>query len=58
MKGGFTSGLIAGTIIGAAMVALINPEMNTKGRKRIIRNGRNFMRNTGHLVGDVIDMFR
>lgn len=58
MRGGFTSGLIAGTIIGAAMVTLMNPEMNMRGRKRMMRSGRHFIRNTSHLVGNVIDMFR
>ncbi len=58
MRMGFTKGFIIGSIVGAS-IAMMNPDMvNKKTRKRMIRNGRNFLRKSGDIIGDVMDMFR
>lgn len=58
MRKGFARGLIIGGIVGAS-IAMMNPDMmNKKTRKRMIKNGRNFLRKSGNIIGDVVDMFR
>lgn len=58
MSGGFTKGLIIGSIIGASVV-MMNPDM-MKGRnkKKMMRTGRAFLRKSGSLIGDIVEIFR
>ncbi|MGI6777497.1 MAG: YtxH domain-containing protein [Acetivibrionales bacterium] len=59
MQSSFTKGLIVGSIMGAAISMMVEPDMmRGRTRKRVIRGGKNFMRKSGHLIGDVIEMFR
>lgn len=59
MRTGFARGLIVGSIIGASMSMMMNPDMmKTKNRKKLMRNGRNLVRRSGSVIGDVISMFR
>lgn len=59
MQNGFTRGLIIGSIIGASISMMMDPDvMKSKNRKRMMRVGRNFLRKSGHIIGDVVEMFR
>lgn len=56
---GFTKGLIIGGILGAAASMMMEPGMmNNKTRRKLMRNGRNLVRSSGSLLGDVVDIFR
>lgn len=59
MMRGFTRGLIVGGLIGASVSMIANSDMiNGRSRKKMMRSGKNFLRKSGHIVGDVVDMFR
>lgn len=59
MQGGFTKGLIVGSIVGASISMMMNPDkMNARNRKKMIRTGRNLWRKSGNIVEDVVDLFR
>lgn len=58
MRGRFTSGLIAGGIIGAALSMAISPNMSSRTRRRMMRTSRSLIRRSGHVIGDIIDMMR
>ena len=51
----FTSGLIAGGIIGAAGLAVAMSDK--RNRRQIMREGRKAIRKAGHMVENVTDMF-
>lgn len=59
MRSGFTRGVIIGSIVGASISMIMNPDMmNGRNRRKMMRNGRNFIRKSGNMLGDVVDMFR
>ena len=58
MRGGFTKGLIVGSIIGASMGIMMDNGNMKKSRKRMMRNGRNVLKSSSDIVSDVIRMFR
>ena len=59
MRNGFTTGLIVGSMIGASVSMMVSPEMmKSRNRKKMIKAGRNFIRKSGSLIGDVVDLFR
>jgi gas vesicle protein len=59
MRHGFTRGLIIGGIMGAAISMMVEPDMMRKrGRKRMMKNGRNFFRKSGDIIGDIVEIFR
>lgn len=59
MQNGFTRGLIVGSIIGASVSMMMNPDMmRNSTRKRLMRNSRNLLRRSGGILGDVVEMFR
>lgn len=59
MQGGFTKGLIIGSVVGAMVSMMMEPDMmKRRTRKKMMRSGRNFLRRSGHIIGDVIEMFR
>jgi len=59
MRSGFTKGLIVGGIIAASVSAVMSSDMmNGKSRRRMMKNGRSFIRRSGSVIGDVVDMFR
>ncbi len=59
MGNGFTRGIIVGSIIGASVSMIMNPDMmKGRNRRKMMRNGRNLMRKSGNIVGDVVDLFR
>jgi len=51
----FTSGLIAGGIIGAAGFAVAMSDK--RSRRHVMREGRKAMKKAGHMVENVTDMF-
>ncbi|NSW89170.1 MAG: YtxH domain-containing protein [Firmicutes bacterium] len=59
MLNGFTKGLIVGSILGASISMMMEPDiMKRRNKKRMIRAGRNFLRRTGNIISDVVDAFR
>ena len=60
MQGGFRKGLFIGSIIGASVSMMMKNSdmMNPRSRKRMMRGGRTFLRKSGSIIGDVMDMFR
>ena len=59
MRQSFKSGLIIGGIMGAAVSMMMEPEMlNKRTRKKMMKNGRNFLRKSGNIIGDVVEVFR
>lgn len=59
MQGGFTKGLIIGSVVGAMVSMMMEPDMmKRRTRKKMMRSGRNFLRRSGHIIGDVVEMFR
>ena len=51
----FTSGLIAGGILGAAGAAIAMSDR--RQRKHVIKGGKKAFKRAGHLVENVTDMF-
>lgn len=58
MRGGFAKGLIVGSIIGASMGMMMDNGNMSKNRKRMAKNGRNFVRSSSDLINDVVRLFR
>ena len=59
MQNGFTKGLIVGGLIGASVSMMMEPGvMKRKNRRRMMKVGRNFVRRSGNIIGDVVDAFR
>jgi predicted small secreted protein len=59
MQGNFTKGLLIGGIVGASVSILMNHDvMKNRTRKKMMRNGKNIFRRSGHIIGDVVDLFR
>lgn len=59
MQRNFTRGFIVGGIIGASVSMMMNTDMmKNSTRRRMMRNSRSFLRRSGSVIGDVVDMFR
>jgi len=59
MMRGFTRGMIVGGLIGASVSMMANSEMlSGRSKNKMMRSGKQFLRKSGHIVGDVVDMFR
>jgi len=59
MQGNFTKGLIIGSIVGASISMIMNSDMmNGRAKRKMMRTGKNFIRKSGNIIGDVIDVFR
>lgn len=60
MQNGFSRGLFIGSIIGASVSMMMRNSdmMNPRSRKRMMRNSRSFLRRSGSIIGDVVDIFR
>lgn len=59
MRSGFTRGLLIGGLIGASMSMFSNNDgMRTRKNRRMMKVGKSFLRRSGNVVEDVIDMFR
>lgn len=59
MNGGFTKGLVVGSIIGASVSMLMNNDrMRPRNRRKMMRTGRMLLRKSGGIISDVVDAFR
>lgn len=59
MQGGFTKGLLIGSIIGASISMMMEPGMmNNRTRRKMMKSGRNLIRKSGNIIGDVVELFR
>lgn len=59
LRSGFTRGVVIGSLIGASVSMLMNNDMMSgRNRRRLIKNGRNMLRRSGSIVGDMVDLFR
>lgn len=60
MRSGFTKGIMVGSLIGASVGMIMNSDMiiSSRTKKRMMKSGRNFLRKSGNIVHDAIDLFR
>ncbi len=59
MQNGFVKGVMVGGIIAASVSMMMNSEMVRPGTKRrMMKNGRSFLRKSSNIIGDVADIFR
>jgi hypothetical protein len=59
MHRGFTKGLVWGSLIGASIsMAMGSDMMRPSTRRRMMRTGRTFMRKSGGIISDVLDIIR
>ncbi len=59
MRNGFTRGMIVGSIIGASVSVMMNPDiMNSRSRRKMMKSGKSLMRKSGYLIGDMVNLFR
>jgi hypothetical protein len=59
MQRGFTKGMVIGGLIATSVSMIMNSDkMNPGTRRRMMRNGRNFLRKSGNIIEDVVDIFR
>lgn len=57
MHSGFTRGLIIGGLIGASVSLALGPEMvSNSSRRRMMRTGRHFLKKSGSIMGDMIEL--
>lgn len=55
MKNGFTTGMVLGGVIGAA-IGMATSDKNTNGsRKRVMRRGRTMLRRAGSMMSNMAD---
>lgn len=60
MNGGFTRGLVVGSIIGASVSMIMNNDrmVRSRARKKMLRTGKMLLRKSGGIISDVVDVFR
>jgi hypothetical protein len=59
MRSGFAKGMLVGGIIATSVGVIMNSDkVNPSTRRRVMRNGRTFMRKSSNIINDVVDMFR
>lgn len=59
MQNGFIKGVMVGGIIAASVSMMMNSDMvNPRNKRRMMRNGRSFLRRSSNIIGDVADIFR
>ncbi len=58
MNGNFAKGLIIGGLVGVSAAMIKESMMDPKVRRKVMRPGRNFMRRSGRVLHDVVDLFR
>ena len=59
MQSGFTRGLVIGSIVGASVSMMMNSEtMNSRKKRKMMRGGRDLLRRSGSIIGEVVSMFR
>lgn len=56
---GFVKGLIIGGVVGASVSMMMSGNSEArKSRKKLTRGGNDFLRKSGQVVNDVIELFR
>lgn len=59
MRSGFSRGLLIGGLIGASISMLTNSGgMKSRRNRHFLRAGRNFLRKSGNVVEDVVELLR
>lgn len=59
MGNGFTKGVVIGGLIAASIgIAMNNDIMSPRGRKKMMKSGRKFLRRAGGMVNDIAGVFR
>ncbi|NJD03283.1 MAG: YtxH domain-containing protein [Ruminiclostridium sp.] len=59
MSGGFTRGLVVGSILVASVGMIMNNDMmRPRNRKKMFRTGRTLLRKSSGIISDVVDAFR
>jgi len=54
MRGGFTTGIIVGSLVGASASMLLEPDVMRKRKKRMMKQGRRMMRASSEVLGDLV----
>ena len=59
MRNGFVKGMMIGGIVATSVGLVMNTDMMSgRTKKRVIRSGRNLLRKSSNIIGDVADLFR
>lgn len=59
MHNGFAKGILVGGIIAASVTVMANSDMMKPGnRRRMMKAGRNFVKRSGSVIGNLADMLR
>jgi len=57
MRGGFSKGMIIGSILGASVGMMMEGD-GMRRRRRMVKNGRRIMRASSDVIDNITDMFR
>lgn len=59
MEKSFVKGVIVGGLLTASIKMMMNSDMMSSGtKKRMMRDGRTFLRKSGGFINNVVDLFR
>ncbi len=59
MRNTFVKGMMVGGIVAASVGLVMNTDMMSgRTKKRMIKGGRNLLRKSSGIIGDVADLFR
>ena len=59
MQNGFVKGVVVGGIVAASVSMMMNSDtVKPRTKRRMMRNGRSFLRKSSNIIGDVADIFR
>jgi len=59
MESRFSKGIIIGGLIVASLGLVMNNDlMSSRGRKRMMKSGRKFLRRSGNMMNDIVGVFR
>ncbi len=59
MYNGFLKGVVIGGIVATSVSMMINSNaVKPRTKRRMLRNGRSFLRRSGSIISDVADIFR
>lgn len=57
MRGGFSRGMIIGSILGASVGMMMEGD-GMRRRRRMMKNGRRLMRASSEVIDNITDIFR
>jgi len=58
MRGGFTRGMLIGSVIGASIGVMMEGDGMKKRRVRMVKNGKRMARASSDLIDNFTDIFR